>query len=283
MTTRELTTIHTGIDFGEGPRWHDGKLWFSDFYRHGVFTLDAEGVETRVVTVDQQPSGLGWMPDGTLLISSMLDHKVLALDADDVLRVHADLSEIASGKCNDMVVAADGTAFVGNFGFDHDGGGEFGFAKLARVAPDGEVHEAAADLMFPNGAVITPDDKTLIVGETFGSRYTAWDIEPDMTLTNRRVWADVGGYVPDGCCLDSDGAIWMSDVTGGRFCRVHEGGEISEEIPVDGASVACMLGGDDGRTLFLFVSPGTRPSEVDGLGKSVIMTTRVEAGAAGRP
>ena len=132
MTARELTTIHTGIDFGEGPRWHDGRLWFSDFYRHGVFTLDADGTETRVVTVDNQPSGLGWMPDGTL-------------------RVHADLSAIAGGKCNDLVVAADGSAYVGNFGFDLDGGGEFALARLARVTPDGEVHEAAADLMFPNG------------------------------------------------------------------------------------------------------------------------------------
>jgi len=283
MTSRELATIHTGIDFGEGPRWHDGKLWFSDFYRHGVFTLDEGGTETRVVTVDQQPSGLGWMPDGTLLISSMLDQKVLALGDDGELRVHADLSEIAGGKCNDMVVAADGTAYIGNFGFDMDGGAEFAFAKLARVTPEGEVHEAAADLMFPNGSVITADDKTLIVGETFGGRYTAFDIEPDMTLTNRRTWAKLDGYVPDGCCLDSDGAIWMSDVTNGRFCRLHEGGEISEVIQVDGAAVACILGGDDGKTLFLLVSPGTRPSEVEGFGNSVIMTTQVEAGAAGRP
>jgi sugar lactone lactonase YvrE len=283
MTSRELTTIHTGIDFGEGPRWHAGRLWFSDFYRHGVFTLDADGTETRVVTVDQQPSGLGWMPDGTLLISSMLDQKVLALGADGELREHGDLSGIAVGKGNDMVVAADGTAYVGSFGFDLDGGGEFATAKLARVTPSGEVHEAAADLMFPNGSVITPDDATLIVGETFGGQYTAWDIEPDGSLVNRRIWAKLDGHAPDGCCLDADGAIWMADVINGQFCRVHEGGEISETIAVDAAAVACALGGDDGRTLFLLVSPGTQPSDVEGLGRSVIMTTRVDAGAAGRP
>jgi sugar lactone lactonase YvrE len=283
MTSRELTTIHTGIDFGEGPRWHDGRLWFSDFYRHGVFTLEADGTETRVVTVDQQPSGLGWMPDGTLLISSMLDQKVLALGVDGELRDHADLSGIAVGKVNDMVVAADGTAYVGSFGFDLDGGGEFATAKLARVTPSGEVYEAAADLMFPNGSVITPDDATLIVGETFGGRYTAWDIESDGSLVNRRIWAKLDGHAPDGCCLDADGAIWMADVINGRFCRVHEGGEISATIAVDGAAVACALGGDDGRTLFLLVSPGTQPSDVDGLGRSVILSTRVDAGAAGRP
>ena len=283
MTPRELTTVHTGIDFGEGPRWHEGELWFSDFYRHGVFVLDAEGNETRVATVEQQPSGLGWMPDGTLLISSMLDHRVLAMGENGALREHADLSEIAGGFLNDMVVAADGTAYVGNFGYDMDGGGEFTTASLARVTPDGAVHVAAADLLFPNGAVITADDRTLIVGETFGGQYTAWDIEPDGSLSNRRIWAKLDGHTPDGCCLDDEGAIWMADVVNGRFCRVHEGGEISETITVDGAAVACMLGGDDGKTLHLFVSPGASPDQVAGLGTSIIMTTRVDSGGAGRP
>lgn len=283
MTERTLATVHTGIDFGEGPRWRDGKLWFSDFYRHGVFTLDDQGVETRMVTVEQQPSGLGWMPDGTLLITSMLDQKLLAWTEAEGLREHADLSSVAVDRCNDMVVAADGTAYVGNFGFSIDDGGDVAFAKLARVSPDGTVHVAADDLMFPNGSVITPDDRTLIVGETFGGQYTAWDIEPDGSLTNRRIWAKVDGHAPDGCCLDADGAIWMADVSNRRFCRLHEGGEISETIEVDGLAIACMLGGDDGRTLFLFVSPGTHADDVAGKGASVIMTTRVEHGAAGRP
>lgn len=281
--TRELSLLHTGIDFGEGPRWHDGRLWFSDFYRHGVFTVDADGNETRVVTVDQQPSGLGWLPDGTLLIVSMLDQRVLALGADGELREHADLSDIAADKCNDMVVAENGIAYVGNFGFAMDDGAAFDVAKLAGVRPDGTVFVAAEDLMFPNGSVITPDGSTLIVGESFGGRYTAWDIGADGTLSNRRVWAKLDGHTPDGCCLDDEGAIWMSDVVNHRFCRVHEGGEISETIEVDGHAVACMLGGDDGRTLFLFVSPGTTPDAVAGRGESVILTARVEARAAGRP
>ncbi|MEM7140790.1 MAG: SMP-30/gluconolactonase/LRE family protein [Actinomycetota bacterium] len=281
--TRELTLVRSGIDFGEGPRWHDGKLWFSDFYRHGVFTLDADGTETRVVTVDQQPSGLGWMPDGTMLIVSMLDHKVLALGADGELREHADLSGVATGKCNDMVVAADGTAYVGNFGFDMDGGADFAVATLAGVRPDGSVFAAASDLRFPNGSVITPDGSTLIVGETFGSRYTAFTIADDGSLSDRRVWAKIERSFPDGCCLDAQGAIWMSDVSNRRFCRVHEGGEISETIEVDQLAVACMLGGDDGRTLHLLISPGAAPEDVDGRAGSVIMTTRVDVEAAGLP
>lgn len=283
MTERNLITIHTGIDFGEGPRWRDGKLWFSDFYRHGVFTLDADGTETRVVTIDQQPSGLGWMPDGTLLITSMLDQKVLAWTEADGLREHADLSSVAVDRCNDMVVAADGTAYVGNFGFSLDDGDDFALAKLARVSPDGEVHVAAEDLMFPNGSVITPDGRTLIVGETFGGQYTAWDIEPDGELTNRRIWAKLDGHTPDGCCLDAAGAIWMADVSNRRFCRVLEGGEITDTIEVEPLAVACMLGGDDGRTLFMLVSPGTSEEDVAGTGASAIMTTQVEHGAAGRP
>jgi sugar lactone lactonase YvrE len=283
MMKREFTQIHTGIDFGEGPRWHDGKLWFSDFYRHGVFTLDAEGTETRVVTIENQPSGLGWMPDGMLLISSMIDQKVMALSPEGELREHADLSGVVKDKCNDLVVTADGTAYVGNFGFALDKGADFESTTLVRVAPDGEVHIAASGLMFPNGSVITPDDKTLIVGETFGGQYTAWDIEADGTLTNRWIWAKVDGHLPDGCCLDTDGAIWMSDVSNNRYCRVHEGGEVSETIEVDGNAVACMLGGDDGRTLFMLVSPTTHPGKLKGNGLSFILTTQVEVGAAGRP
>jgi sugar lactone lactonase YvrE len=283
MSDRPLSVFHTGLDFGEGPRWHDGRLWFSDFYRHGVFTVDEQGRETRIVTVEGQPSGLGWLPDGTLLIVSMTDRRVLALGPDGALRTHADLSGVGAGHCNDMVVAADGTAYVGNFGFDLEAGGEMAPTALARVAPDGTVAVAAEDLAFPNGSVITPDGSTLIVGETFGGRYTAWDIGPDGSLGNRRVWAALEGHTPDGCCLDAEGAIWMSDVVNNRFCRVHEGGKISETIGVDANAVACMLGGDDGTTLFMFVSPGFHPDDVAGRGATRILTTSVDVAGAGRP
>ncbi len=278
-----LETIHTGVDFGEGPRWHDGQLWFSDFYRHGVFTLDADGVESRRVTVDGQPSGIGWMPDATMLVVSMVDRRVLAISPEGVGREHADLSGIAGGHCNDMVVAADGTAYVGNFGFDSEAGGEFALADLARVAPDGNVSVAATGLMFPNGSVITPDGSTLIVGETYGARYTAFDIEPDGSLGNRRDWANVDGCAPDGCCLDADGAIWMADFVGQRVARVHEGGHITQSIETDGAAVACMLGGEDRRTLYVFVSPTSDHEALAGKGLSTIAATRVDVPGAGLP
>ena len=279
----ELTTVHTGIDFGEGPRWRDGLLWFSDFYRGGVFTLDGDGNETLVAEVADRPSGLGWMPDGTLLIVSMLDRKLLALGPDGGLRQHADLGSVATGNCNDMVVAADGTAYVGNFGFDMEAGADFAFASLARVTPDGEVSEAARDLMFPNGSVITPDGATLIVGETFGGQYTAFDIDTDGSLVNRRVWARLEGSTPDGCCIDTELGIWMADIMNSRVVRVVEGGEITDVIDTDALAVACMLGGDDRRTLHVFVSPSATPEAVAGKGLTRIVTTRVEIPGAGLP
>jgi len=277
------TLLHTGIDFGEGPRWHDGKLWFSDFFRGAVFTLDESGHEEKVVAVDTRPSGLGWMPDDTLLIVSMLDQSVLAMDSNGELKVHADLSGMVVGPCNDMVVASSGHAFVGSFGFDLDGGGEFAMAQLVRISPDGVAEVVADDMMFPNGSVITPDGSTLIVGETFGGQYTAFDLGPDGFLSNRRVWAKAEGSAPDGCCLDSDGGIWMADVIGNRFARVVEGGEITHVVPTEMTAVACALGGADRRTLHMLCSPGTSPDDVAGKAGSVILTQRVESAGCGLP
>jgi sugar lactone lactonase YvrE len=279
----ELTTVLTGVDFGEGPRWHEGRLWFSDFYRGGVYTLDGEGNEELQLQLDDRPSGLGWMPDGTMLVVSMVNRCVLAVGVDGRTRTHADLSGLAAGFCNDMVVAADGTAYVGNFGFDSERGAEFATAALIRVSPEGEVSEVAADLMFPNGAVITPDGSTLIVGETYGSQYTAWDIAGDGTLSNRRLWAKVEGSAPDGCCLDADGGIWMADFIGGRVARVVEGGEITDEIATGEHAVACMLGGDDRRTLYILRSPSSDPRVLRGKGLSAILTARVAVPGAGLP
>lgn len=281
----EPRVIHTGVDFGEGPRWHDGRLWFSDFHRHAVFSIGANGGDERVelqLDGEERPSGLGWMPDGTLLVVAMLDRQLLAVSPAGEVRVHADLSGVATAHCNDLVVSADGHAYVGNFGFDLESRAEFVTAHLAHVAPDGTVRTVDHPLAFPNGSVITPDGSTLIVGETFGGRYTAFTLDDSGHPVEPRVWASFEG-APDGCCLDADGAIWVSDFVGGRFARLHDDGSISREIPVEGAAVACMLGGPDESTLFGFVSPGSDPDEVAGKGLTTIVAVDVGVPRAGLP
>lgn len=278
----DLTTLLDGIYFGEGPRWRDGHLYLSDFYAHEVLKVDLDGHRERVAHVPNQPSGLGWLPDGTMLIVSMKDRKLLKLtDAGPV--EYADLSSVAGYHCNDMVVSAEGRAYVGNFGYDHYTEPEEKLAKLARVDPDGSVHCAATDLKFPNGSVITPDGKTLVVGETRGNRLTAWDIGPDGGLSNRRVWADLGENFPDGICLDEEGAIWVADPRLKETIRVREGGEVTHRIPTgDCGSFACMLGGEDRKTLFICTAPGSGPGAAEAP-KGRIEYCRVEVAGAGLP
>ena len=278
----EYTVVHTGVDFGEGPRWHDGRLWFSDFYRRGIYSLGPEGERCEVRTEDQV-SGLGWLADGTLLAVAMTRQQVIAVSPTGEQWVHADLSEVATHHCNDMVVSSDGHAYVGNFGFDLDARAEFTTAHLAHVAPDGTVRRVDHPLAFPNGSVITADGSTLIVGETFAGRYTAFDLDETGHPVNPRVWASIPGATPDGCCLDADGAIWMADFVGGRFARVHADGTVSREVSVDGHAVACMLGGEDNRTLYGFVSPGSHPDEVAGKGRSRIVAIDTDVARAGLP
>jgi sugar lactone lactonase YvrE len=252
-----LKVLIDGLKFPEAPRWHDGRLWFSDFYAHQVLAVGLDGKVETVAEVPGQPSGLGWTPDGHLLIVSMLDRKVLELTGRG-LRAVADISHLATGPCNDMLVDGAGRAYVGNFGFDRERGEPSRSTCLARVDPDGTVTVAADDLLFPNGAVITPDGKTLIVGETFASRLTAFDVKKDGSLSKRRVFAELPGAYPDGCCLDADGAIWVADPGGHRVVRVFEGGRIDREISTgEQNAFACMLGGDQRRTLFICTSTGS--------------------------
>lgn len=283
MTDTSATAVLAGgFTFPEGPRWRDGKLWFSDFYSHRVMTVDLAGRVETVVRVPQQPSGLGWTPEGNLLIVSMLDRKLVRLDGDRLVEV-ADLSGLATGPCNDMVVDGTGRAYVGNFGFDRHRGEPERTTSLARVDPDGTVVRAADDLLFPNGTVITPDGKTLIVGETRANRLTAFDIAADGSLGNRRVFASVDGLFPDGICLDAEGAVWVADPRGLRVVRVFEGGRIARTIPTaPRGSYACMLGGPDRRTLFILTNTGSGPamgSKTDGR----IETIRVDVPGAGWP
>ena len=254
--TRSVEVFFEGLDFGEGPRWHDGRLWVSDFFAHRVSSFDLTGTMTVEVALDDQPSGLGWLPDGDLLIVAMHSRQIRRVDLEGRIHLHANLTAVAAGPCNDMVVDRTGNAYVGNFGFEVGAAGARPQpADLALVRPDGSVEVVATDLRFPNGSVITPDSSTLIVGESMGQRYTAFSIEADGTLTERRLWADLTGKGPDGCVLDADGAIWMADAFGSGCCRVAEGGEILEVVTASQPVFACTLGGEDHRTLFLITAP----------------------------
>jgi len=247
-----------GLCFPEGPRWRDGKLWFSDMNGPNVMTVDLNGKSEIIATVENSPSGLGWLPDGRLLIVSMHDRKLLVRGPDGKLGVHADISNLASFHCNDMVVDAKGRAYVGNFGYDLLSGAPRKPAEIVLVMPDGKARIVATDIQFPNGAVITPDGKTLIVAETMASCLTAFDIAPDGSLDKRRVWAKVDGALPDGIALDAEGGIWVAtpDLGGGspfgHCCfRVLEGGKITDRITVETETFAVALGGPERKTLFI--------------------------------
>lgn len=285
MADRTFTTLTDGGGFFEGPRWHEGRWWASDFYRHTVFAYDTSGRTEEVMTVEAQPSGLGWLPDGSLLVVSMRDHRVLHRDLDGTVTELADVGEHCGGLMNDMVVDGQGRAWVGDFGFDLMAGGTPQPASLKRIDPDGTVTVAATDLLFPNGSVVTPDGRTLIVGETMGARYTAFTIADDGTLTDRRTWAELPALAPDGCSLDAEGLIWSADGLGKRCARIAPGGEIVEEVvpPNDLAAYACMLGGDDGRTLLMCCAPDYFESNRANAREAVLLTTTVDVPHAGLP
>lgn len=296
--SREITTVVSDQSYLEGPRWHDGRIWFSDFYLNRVCSAAEDGSDLRTeAEVPQQPSGLGWLPDGRLLVVSMRDKRVLRREPDGTLVTHADLAGLVVGVPNDMVVDDQGRAYVGEFGFDLMGGGPLATADLLRVDPDGTVTPVANGLWFANGSVIT-DDGVLLVDETFGNRVSAFDILPDGGLGARRTWAQFGELpteteqaaalpqiviAPDGCCLDAEGALWIADGLGGRLIRVREGGEIAEEIAVGTGVFACMLGGADGRTLFACAAPDFYEHARRDTREARLLAIRVDVPRAGRP
>lgn len=290
---RTTKVLAEGIYFGEGPRWRDGRLWFSDFYAHAVKSVSLAGDLRTEFEIDDQPSGLGWAPDGSMLIVSMTKKQVLRRTANGQISVHADLSHIAGFHCNDMVVDARGGAYVGNFGFNLDAEIEargvpdvlanHTTAKLAYVGPDGAVSLASDDMHFPNGPVITPDGKTLILGETLTACLTAFDIGANGDLSNRRVWAALAPRIPDGACLDADGAIWVANPTAPECFRVAEGGEVLEVVETGAPCFACMLGGEDGRTLFMLTASSSDHNQAAASPSGKILIATVDSPHAGRP
>lgn len=293
METLSARVLREGLSFGEDPRWHEGRLWFSDFYRQGVYSIDPQGDERREHEVPGQPSGLGWLPDGDLLCVSMRDHRVLRFH-DGKPSLFCDISAYCGFWANDLVTSDRGVSYVGNFGFDlHAMLRDVGAAgmlehrppttNLVVISPTGEVLQVVPDMDFPNGSVITPDGATLIVGETLSCRLSAFDIADDGTLSNRRVWAQMEFVYNDGMCLDAEGQIWVANAVAPHCLRVREGGEITAMAQTSQIAFACMLGGDDRRSLFVMTAPTSDPTEVADHHEGRIEVVEVAVAGAGRP
>jgi carbohydrate kinase (thermoresistant glucokinase family) len=247
-----------GLMFPEAPRWRDGWLWFTDQHAKRIVRVTPQGAFETVATLDDLPGGLGWLPDGRLLVVSMTKRRVLVLE-DGVLKPYADLSRLASFHCNDMLTDARGRCYVGNFGYDLHGGAEQSPAELVLVNAERECSIVARDMIFPNGCALSPDGATLLVAETFASRITAFDVEVDGNLSNRRIWAELGDAYPDGICLDKQGLLWIAAPNKQCLLQVREGGEIMQSVTPRGSPYACMIGGDDGDHLFITSSETDDP------------------------
>jgi sugar lactone lactonase YvrE len=278
----DFTLLLDGLIFSEGPRWKDGKLWFSDMHDQKIFTVDLDGNKQLIHAADDDTSGLGFTSDGSLLYVSMQKRKLMRVE-NGVATTVADLSSLVPFHCNDMIVDAQDRCYVGNFGFDLHGGAEQVSTDLLMIEKDGSVSVAASDLLFPNGTVITPDGKTMIVAETFGARLTAFDIADNGSLSNRRVWADTSPSVPDGICLDAEGAVWVASPSTRDVIRVKEGGEITHRLKPSTNVFACMLGGEDRKTLFALTADESSPHVLQGRRTGKIEMTRVEVPGAGLP
>ena len=267
--------------FGEGPRWRDHALWLSDMHDRKVLRMCPEGgVETVLQLEDDEPSGLGWLPNGDLLIVSMRRRLLLRFDGRRV-ETHADLSELATWHCNDMVVDRNGRAYVGNFGFDLHENAEPRPAELILVQPDGSASIQDDTVMFPNGCVITPDGKTLILGESFGGCLSAYDIDENGSLSNKQLWAQLPeGAVPDGICLDSQGGIWSASPTSNECIRQAQGGEVTHRIQLDRSAIACTIGDGD---LYVLTAKSTHPDECRASRDGRIEVYRAPYAASGWP
>jgi sugar lactone lactonase YvrE len=275
----EPQTLMNDIALGESPRWHDGRLWFADWVAQELITLDLEGRSEVIANVRSLPFSIDWLPDGPMLITS--GQQLLRMEPDRSLVTHVDLSDLSEYGWNEIVVDGRGHTYVNNICFDFMGGGEFAPGIIALVTPDGSVRQVADGIAFPNGMVVTPDNSTLIVAESFAGRLTAFDIAADGGLENRRVWAELGEG-GDGICLDAEGAVWTPAMN--RCLRVREGGEVLETIELDRFGFACMLGGPDGRTLFIMANDWRGTDHVgEGPRTGKVFTAEASAPGAGWP
>jgi sugar lactone lactonase YvrE len=283
----DLQILLTGLAIGESPRWHAGRLWFSNWGTREIVAVDLQGhseVMARVPTTI--PFSIDWLPDGRLLVVSGPEARLLRREPDGSLVTHADLSRFARGW-NEIVVDGRGNTYVNGSDFDFRGGGAFIPGVIALVTPDGAVRQVADGIAFPNGMAVTPDNSTLIVAESFAGRLTAFDIAADGGLSNRRVWADLG-QGGDGICLDAEGAVWTPAIKDGESTcvRVAEGGRVLQRFALDRFCYACMLGGQDGKTLFILAAEWRGPENMDaviGARTGQVLTVRAPAPGAGWP
>jgi sugar lactone lactonase YvrE len=255
----EPQTLMTGIVFGEQPRWHEGRLWFADWGGPEVVAVDLEGNSQTILRVPSFPCCPDWLPNGRLVVTSGREGLLLRREPDGSLVTHADLNDVSNHGYNELVVDGRGNAYLNGPGFDLMAGEEFAPGLIALATPDGSARQVADGLAFPNGMLVTPDNATLIVAESYAKRLTAFDIAADGALSNRRVWADLGDGIPDGICLDAEGAVWYGDVPNRRCVRVREGGEVLQTIELDRGCFACALGGPGGTTLFMMATEWNGP------------------------
>ena len=279
----ELQILMTGLAFGESPRWHDDRLWFSDWGAQEVIAVDLKGKSEVITRIQSFPFCIDFLPDGRLLVVSARDQLLLRMEPDGSLVTHANLTSLSDHPWNEIVVDGRGNAYLNNIGFDFPGG-EFAPGIIALVTPDGSTRQVADGVAFPNGMVVTPDNATLILAESYGKRLTAFDIAADGSLSNRRVWANLDGGFPDGICLDAENAVWYADVPNKHCMRVREGGEVLQTIDLDRGCFACMLGGVDNRTLFLMANEwGGTANMADAARTGQVLTVEAPAPGVGWP
>jgi sugar lactone lactonase YvrE len=280
----DVQVLVGGRVFGEQPRWHEDRLWFSDWGTREVIAVDLEGDSEVMLRGRSFPLCVDWLPDGRLLVVSAGDGLLLRQAPDGSLETHGDLGSASDPPAvNELVVDARGNAYVNGGGFDLMAGDDFAPGIVALVAPDGSARQVADGLAFPNGMLIMPDDQTLIVAESYAKRLTAFDIGTDGSLSNRRVWAELGDGVPDGICADAENAVWYADVPNKRCVRVREGGELLQTVELDRGCFACALGGSDGATLFIVANQWSGPANMLQGRNTQILTARAPAPHAGRP
>ncbi len=282
MQTYQAQVIAHGLAFPEGPRWHDGRFWFTDQHAHKVLSMDTDGALTTIAETEDRPGGLGWLPNGDLLCVLMTTRRIVRI-VDGQTRPYADLSHHVPWHCNDMVVDAMGRVYAGNFGYDVDGGAPKSPTALLLIHPDGSIEPLAEGLTFPNGSAITPDGGTLVVGETFANRVSEFQIGPDGRMTGRGTWAELGAATPDGICLDAGDTLWIASPGTGETIRVARGGEILARCETTGTPYACMLGGPERRTLHICTSETCDPAKAARLKSGRIETVDVDMPGTGLP